>query len=658
MSVAADTSFISRARRFALPVLCSLLLTLAMVRVPVAMDIDPLSAHRALLYETLRLGRTWTDACLTTEGPLAALQIPAYLSGSLWMALAWQIAGNLLLAAVLVASVWRLAWSRRVWALAFLAATLARWPELAPWLVIAILGDDLIRRWDREPLTVIPPALVLGFLGLFSTGHLVFATTAIAITVFTARPPLARVLATAGLLAGATGGWLALGQSLPGLFLWLRRGLALLGQTSPAWRVNDLAPFGAWAVVSAVGLGVVLVRQHGALAGRQRSLPATIFLGVAAWLAWKTVALQAYGTPLVFFGTIGLAGFVLWHHGGRTRWAAALLVLSLAGLARGHPQFLSNALGHFNRQMVYNARQLGDWTRFRNELRGQVSALRNAHFWPVIIRDTQGHTVGADETALPRAMFNNLSLVYPAATHTGPGAPEFVVQGLAGTAGLAPALTDSVAQLALYRNYALQAQEAGFLLWHRQPAASPAPVLVASGTLACGEPLKLPAAPDTAYWVEVGMRPGTLGRVWSLLDELPEAGLIARDERDATVRYALPPGAGPRGFLVDPLIRGNIEFQQWQRGQRPLHTMEITLVVPPAGAWLWSGRWQYRLYAVPGLRVTGESLRPFPGTAFRAFNRPPTGATYTLPFVESPADQEPLLFVHPSSLLEFAVDGT
>lgn len=657
MSAAVSSS--SPVRRLLLPVLCGLLLALAMVRVPVAMDVDPLSAHRALLYENFRLGREWAVACPTPEGPLAALQIPTYLTGNLWMAFTWQVAGNLLLAAVLVAAAWRLAWSRRAWALACLAGVLARWPELAPWLVIVILGHDLIRAWDREPVAVLPGAALLGFLALFSTGHLVLAATAIGFAAFTARPPLAKILATAGFIAGVVAGWLALGQSLPGLALWLQREVPALWSTSSAWRQVDVTPYAAWALVCALGFAVVLVRYHGATPERQRSLPGGLYLAVAAWLAWKTVALQAYGLPLVFFGTILLAGFLLWHHGCRTRWAAALLVLGLAGLVRGHPDFLPGVLGHFNRQMIYNYRQLTSGAQFRTEVRAQVAALRGAHHWPGLQAIIGRASVGADANALPRAMFNNLAVVHPANAWDGPNAPDFVVQSLSAAVEQPAAFADAPAQLALYRNYALQAEESGVLLWRRQSAASPAPVEVASGTLAFGEPLKLPAAANTAYWLELDLRPGLLGRLWSVVDELAAPGLIVRDEHDANVRYALPPAVAARGFLIDPLVRGNVEFQRWQRGGHPARTTEVTVAVPPASAWLWSAGFRYRLYAVPGLKLAGNALAASTPTAFRSFNRSPVGSAYTLPFVESPAGpQEALFFVHPSSLLEFAVQAT
>lgn len=656
MSAAATS--LSPVRRLLLPVLCGLFLTLAMVRMPVPMDVDPLTAHRAQLYETFRLGLNWAELA-TPEGPLSALQTPVYLSGSLWMALTWQLAGNLLLAGVLLAAAWRLPWSQRAWALAGLAGVLARWPELAPWLVIVVLGHDLIGAWDREPVAVLPRAALLGFLALFSAGHLLLAAAAIGFTAFTARPPLAKILAAAGFILGVAGGWLLLGQSLPGLALWLGRELPALWSTSSVLRQLEVAPFTAWAFVCALGFATVLVRCHGAAPARRHPLPGSLFLAVAAWLAWKTIALQAYGLPLVFFGTIMLAGFILWPHGCRTRWVAALLVLGLTGLARGHPDFLPGVLGHFNRQVIFNCRQLARGAQFRTELRAQVSALRHAHSWLGLQAIIGRATVGADAEALPRALFNNLAVVHPARTRSGPGAPEFVVQRLAASVGQPAAFVDAPAQLALYRHYAMQAEESGVLLWRRQPVETPAPVQVATGTLAYGEPLKLPGAPDTAYWLELDVQPGILGRAWGVLDELTAPGLIIRTEQDGAMRYALPPAVAARGFLIDPLVRGNVEFQHWQRGERPNRVTEVTVVVPPAGAWLWPARFTYRLYAVTRLQLAGNALAASAPTAFRSFNRRPVGSAYTLPFAESPGDpSQALCFVHPGSLLEFAVRGT
>ena len=648
----------SPARRLLLPVLCGLMLTLAMVRMPVPMDVDHLSAHRAQLYESFRRGLNWGEMA-TPEGPLTALQTPAYLNGSIWMALTWQIAGNLLLAGVLVAAAWRLPWSQRTWALAGLAGVLSRWPELAPWLVIVVLGHDLIRAWDRAPWAVLPGAAILGFLALFSAGHLLLAGAAIGFTVFTARPPLAKTLAAAAFLLGVAGGWIIVGQPLPGLALWVGRQLPALWATSAALRPADVGPFAPWAFVCALGFVTVLIRCHVSAPARQRSLPGGLFLAVAGWLAWKTIALQAYGQPLIFFGTIMLAGFILWHHGCRTRWAAALLVLGLTGLARGHPDFLPGALGHFNRQMVFNCRQLASGPQFRTDLRAQVSALRNAHGWPRLQAIIGRATVGADADALPRALLNNLAVVYPASTRTGPGAPEFVVQRMSASVDQPAAFVDAPAQLALYRNYELQTEESGVLLWRRRSAGTAAPVQIATGSLAFGESLKLPAGADMAYWLELDVHPGIPGRAWGLVDELTAPSLIVRHDDDRMARYVLPPATATRGFLIDPLVRGNVEFQRWQRGEQPPRVSEVAVVVPPAGAWLWPARFTYRLYQVSGLQLAGGALRNAPGVAFRAFSRGPVGSAYTIPFVESASEHpDALCFVHPGSLLEFAVHGT
>ena len=61
--------------------------------------------------------------------------------------------------------------------------------------------------------------------------------------------------------------------------------------------------------------------------------------------------------------------------------------------------------------------------------------------------------------------------------------------------------------------------------------------------------------------------------------------------------------------------------------------------------------------------ITAPGLAPHPAAtaaplAFRAFSRPPVGSAWTLPFIESEPGPDNRFFVHPDSILEFALDGS
>jgi hypothetical protein len=643
------------ARGLVLPVLCGLLLALAMIRLPVVTDVEPAIAYRTVLYENLRLGHAWTET-ITTDGPLAALQTPAYLGGSIWMAVAWQVGGNLLLAGVLTAAAFRLPWPRRGWALAALAVLLSRWPEGAPWVVMTLLGYDLIRDWAREPHGVILPALVLGFLALFSLGHLLLGILIVILTACTARPPLARAGVAGAFVFGLGGGWLVLGQAWPELGRWVARAFPQLVAPSALDRFAETGALSGWALVATAGF-LLLV-----FAPRRSVPPATWFLLGSAWLAWRTVVLQPNGAPAVFFGTIILGSFLLWPRDSRDHRLAILpAALALAGLAGSQPGFFSDALGHFNRQVVFSVRQLSTLGQLRPGLGAQVRGLKQGHAWPRIQAAVGRTPVATLGYATLRALLNNLvvapvDLRAPGALE-GDDAPLFVIQGMPASPELAPALVNTSAQSSLFRHYELQLEERGFLLWRRRSAPdAPPPVLVAHAALRLGESLTLPTSANNSYRLELELHRSWLGLLWSLFAQVPEPGIVVRDEAGRTMRYALP-AAAARGFVIDPLVRGNVEFAQWLAGAKPARTVEIK-VAPPAGwAWLWSNRYSYRLSAITSL-VSGGSNR-FPAADWHSvFNRLPVGSTQSIPFGAAElAPGDPVLFAHPTSIVEFAVTG-
>jgi hypothetical protein len=663
MSAAASSSPAATTRRLLLPAACGLLLALAMIRLPVVTDVEPGIAYRTMLYETLRLGHAWTDAA-TADGPLAALQAPAYLGGSIWMAVAWQVAGNLLLAGVLTAAAFRLPWLQRGWALALQAVLLSRWPEAAPWLVMTLLGYDLVRDWAREPRSVLLPALVLGFLSLFSLGHLLLGALAVALVVCTARPPLARVGVAGAFLAGLAGGWLVLGQAWPELARWIVRGFPLLAADSALDRFTELGALVGWALVTSAGFVALVVVRRDPASARHGPPAATWFLLAGAWLAWKTVVLQPNGQPAVFFATIVLGAFILWPAPRLVRWAILPVALALAGLAGSQPGFFSDALGHFNRQAVFGARQLAGLRGLRASLGAQVQGLKQAHAWPRIQAAVGRNPVAALGDAQPRALLNNLVLApldlrNPAALE-GPDAPHFVVQGLPASTEVAPGLAHPAAQLSLYRHYELQAEEKGFWLWRRKPGIEvpPAALPVAHGSLPFGAELALPVAANPAHWLQVDLHRNWLGWLWSLFGEVPAPGLLVFDDAGGITRYTLPPAAGANGFLVDPLVRGNVDFARWQSGAHPARTVAVRIEPPAHAGWFWSNRCSYRLSAVSGLALQSRAFPAGPDWQAGIFNRAPVGSTQAIPFgVAELAPGDPVLFAHPTSIVEFAVTG-
>jgi hypothetical protein len=651
--------------------LSTLLLALALIRPPQVVTPEPDRSYQTVLYETVRQGRSWGDALITTDGPLAALQTPGYIHGSVWMAMSWQIAGNLLLAAVLIGAAFRLTWSRRWWALGFLGILLARQPALAPWLVMVLLGHDLVRRWDREPVEVLPFTGLLGFLALSSLGHLLAGLLAVSLMLATPRPPLAKVLGGASFLGALVGGWLLLGQSPGSLVLWLVRGLPALWSTSPLLRAEAISPFIPWAIATPLALLIGVARHPAAGADRSTFRPAALFLFGSLWLAGKTIVLQPFGLPAVFFGTALLTAFILRHHGLRPFWIGLGAALAVIALIRGNPLLLNDGLGHLNRQIEVNGKLLGDLPALRPRLREEIKSLREIHRLPRIQAAVGAAPVAVLGAPPGRAMLNGLQVALlpapldgllrnpalaarNAAVLEGANAPAFVLQGLQTGGDSTPALINAPAQLALYRHYELQLEENGFMLWRRKTSGlTPAESrLAATGTLHFGEVLRLPATDGAAYWLELDLTPSLPGLASSWLAEIPPPGLMVRDSDGAEVRYALPPAT--HGLLVDPLVRGEVDFILRQSGRPAPRTTEISLVAPPAGSWAWTGACAYRLHALSGFTLTSQILPANSLDRYRQLNRLPDGVAHAFPFdLFDAAPGQPALFSHPPSLLEF-----
>lgn len=653
----------------------SLMLGIVMVRPPVSVDVVPDVAYQAALYETLRLGQPWGTALATTDGPLAAVQRPAYVSGSVWMAMSWQIAGNLLLAVVLAVAAWRLTWPRRWWAIALLLAALARAPTLAPWLAVVVIGWILVRERTRAPWAFLLGGL-LGFLGLSSLGYLLLGAVAVVLTVATSRAGPVRIAAAGGFVVAMLGGWMVLGQPLSAFGVWLGRAFPLLWRTSPLLRSGEMPPLlEAWA--AAAGLAALVVLLLVMRRRERRDLwPAAAFLIAAGALAWKAVALQPFGAAGVFFGTALAVAFLLLHAGAGLGRAVLIGSLAFGGLVRWQPLILTDAVGGVNRQFLRNVELLAALPGLREALHEQVRQTGRIHQLPRVREAVGSATVDVIGGAPGHALFNQLNLRARPAPFAalvrspaivelnrqalvGSGAPDFLLQRVQPTEGLLPPLADSAVLLALYRRYEFILEEEGFLLWKKRTApAGPAdPVRVAEGSLALGQALELPPPTgNTGYWLELDVRPTWLGRLWSAVGETREPEILLHDSAGNELRYTLLDEIASRGFLIEPFIRGEPDLLRLKTAGDLPRVTTITLFAPASSSWRWKQRAVFRLFAAPGIELKEDRLPADTLDRFRLFSRTPIATSYFLPIKVLPSTLGfPIAFAHPVSTLEFAV---
>jgi hypothetical protein len=465
---------------------------------------------------------------------------------------------------------------------------------------------------------------------------------------------------------------MVLGQSLSDLAHWLSVALPVLAHTSSLLRLNDTAPLVPWVGFATLALLTILVRCSGNVGDRRNFLLPALFLLGATLLAWKTVALQAYGTTETFFGTSLLSGFIFLYQGTTPILTRLLVALALGGLIRGDSLLATDVVGQLNRQLVASVRTLVTLPQLRSNLLSEIKGRLTLQALPHIKAAVGAATVDVLGDSPSRAILNGLNVRFRpvplgaflrsprlvmlnAAYYTSPAAPAFVLQSFRVNDDLAPALEDAPAQLALYQNYDLQFEENGLMLWRKKNAQPAARSLVASGDLTFGEPLRLPAT-DAGYWLELDIPSGLLGRLWALVDEIPDPGLLVRDATGLELRYPLVAGVSGAGFLIEPFVRGEVDFIRRQSGANLPRVSEITILPPSHGDWLWANRGHYRLYKVPGVELASSILPEKTLETYRLLNRLPVGIAANFPFSVVPTEQnDSVLFAHPPSMLEFTV---
>ena len=227
---------------------------------------------------------------------------------------------------------------------------------------------------------------------------------------------------------------------------------------------------------------------------------------------------------------------------------------------------------------------------------------------------------------------------------------------------LVPTLADAAAVVDVFQDYEFILEEDGLMLWKRKPGAREkiTPTLVKQGELAAGEALPLPPiAEGTGYWLELDLKPGFLGNLWSILGEAGEPGVLFRDNEGHELYYSVLPAVASGGFLVSPFPRGEPDFLRLENGTPPPEILSVTPLPPAQKSFLWSSRVGYRLYAVPALKLTGDhKLGAEILDRYRLFNRTPTALSYLFPIKVLP--YEPgvsIAFAHPSSSIVFAINA-
>lgn len=631
------------------------------------------SSYRMLLDVAFRPAAPSTLPVQTLDGPLVPLQNPVYVGRSVWRPIVWQFLGNLAVGAILGAAALRQSATRAWWAIGGLIVLGIVDSSLGPWCAIFVLG--LFASGLDNRLLRLFCGIGIGLLAATSIPHFLLGCGAIVLPLLRrSAPALRQAEVASGFVLGLAGLWFLLGQSLGKLGHWLWFGL------TGAWTPSELtlSPTAAktfpWIVLAWAVWGSALFFRRNLL----RTQPT---LALSAWLvtwglflAWKLVAMQPAGSPLLFFATAILGGFLLLDLCPAA--AAPLFVIGVIGAAVPDRTLMSDAVGRINRQVLRNFDELRQLGSLRERLRQDFTGYGASFAMPLTRAALAGGPVGIVGDEGMQAVLNELRITL-APGFSGAGArddagarahaeallqkeaPPFSLHRIDRDTNLLPGLRDGPAQLALYRGYEFLLHEQGVSLWKKrsEPMAGPLEI-VQSGKIAFGEKISLPASDDT-YWLELDCSPNLAGHLRDLVHPLVEPALRVTGTDGQQLRYALAWRMARAGFLVRPFLNGDLGWLKFEEGEPNPPIDSVTVELPSSGQSLWRSQISYRLYRLPGLiSARKPSLSAALQKQYAALNRLPASVSCPFPPLFGLVQAEPSLFMHPNSALELVARAT
>ena len=603
----------------------------------------------------------------------------------------WQITQSALFAF----GVW---WFSRRWSefkrgacIAFFILIAAPYPEFLTVVMLMLAVDAYCRRGlAQSPAWSVVTGIGLGVVALGKFTHLLFAVGWLGwVLLLGWRSPHRRntVILASSTLVTFLAGWIICGQALAALPAYIA-GAWDLRQNSNQVAAEPIAP-------ALLGIGLTLALLMSAtvvrsVVGHRDRLQAAALGGAACgmgFLIWKQGLLQA-DTPLLdhFMFQLGLcvilSGSVYtWMSDvpANQWWRRAPAIgalLAAIGMFMSSPAGSSQLLLRWNARVIPTKDRLTTRGRWPGEYDGLYEHAKEAYSLPEIppIVGPAAIDVLGNETAYarlnrlhwtPRPVFQS----YRATTRdlairnaewyqTNP--PEFVLQKLQTIGDRLPALNDALAAREVYQHYRLIGQFRRFLVWTQaaDTTTTPAhPELLEEKTVTWGQEIAVPAAsPLQPIWCEIDLPATWWGRLRSTV--LPPTALYVQttDSTGFQMRYRYLPDAGRAGFLVSPHLLSNFDLLNFQTEAAPLRLTKFTLTGPdddaPAG---FPSTFTVRFHRLPAFTRNPDISNLASDTLFRSFSQAPSRYEAFYQLAELMEHDQPVVAVHPPSMLEFRV---
>jgi hypothetical protein len=667
-------------------------------------------AHR----ERLQYGKD----VIFTYGPLGFLITPFYSGYAVGVRLALDTVLGLITAAGVCLAGWRMA---AVWRWVFIGGFTLLMPnidsrhDLLAQIGMFCWGTLCFLESGRRLSLCVSQFALLALLGIWAKMNLLISSTLSVGVVgcglaLRGNRRLAAVL-IAGFLGGAMLEWVALGQPVANLGLFLARWYAISEAYDQTMIFSNIPLVTGLGIATALlALASVIIRVFDLPSARGKP-PGPRWLLFLAWfcalllLIWKHAFVMAEPGHLSFlFGFAVVAALAIemlpssfpkpstsseavqppatpplprGRPFRRRNWARiASLACCVAAVIALESMFITG-IEALVRPFRLAGRHLisvvnpGRYQREMNERLG-LSQLPNA--LPNIKRlvgDTAVDVFGnrqvyatANQLNLrPRPVFQSYAAYSPPLMrmnerfYQSPTAPTNVLFQLEAYANRFPVLEDSLVLRHLLLNFAPVRAEGPFLLL--RPHSHPAPPrlsLIKEGTVRPGEAIGLEEAGNEASWLEIELRLNWLGRLRQFFYHAPETNLriLRAGPVPAVASLFAPAPMLAAGFLANPLILDNEDVLKLHTGAPVARVAAYAVDPAPGTEALWRPEIRFRLYRLEGLtgpRANPEMTRAIQYPGFSDTPGELVAATNAILKVED----RPALFLPPGGYMRFAI---
>lgn len=621
-----------------------------------------------------------------TYGPLGYLLTSTYMGGHFWAFLAWQLAGNLLIAFAL----YRFGRELRGWRQAlyygyiFLYGSI--YADAMQMNFIAIFSLLLMRPAYRTAGWLAAVGAAFAIFGLMKFTNLLLCVFSIALLLVYFLGAL-RARREAAWLAGSfavvfLGLWVGHHQNLAALPDFFRYGLQVsLGyvEAMAVYEQPAMLVVGLGALLSIVAYAFLYLYHQ---ADRRAALAAVLLLGAVIYINWKHGFVRADGHVLAHFimcllvvcSYPALTDDNRAH--GRAKGAALWLAaaFSFAGIGLVSLPAVTQAPGGWNLRVHAVVSALLDPAAYRRSLDSGLNQLAKRIDQPNLRNLVEQGTVdhlGGDQvyTLLNRFNYTPRPAIQGYTTYTealnrldeqfyrGDRRPQFVIQRFETIDGRFPTLDDSLTLRLVLQNYDYVMEEGGLLLWER-PAQFVVPgpeteTVLLQRTARFGETIAVPDNGGRPVWAVVKVKPNVLGRLRKFFYKPPLLYLDTKDQAGAADHFQLIRAMAATGFILNPFFTRGDDLIAYQNGRFARRVAEFSVRTMPGGE---------KFYA-PEIEVELRTLAPFKqamvdanrklNNRFRMMNRRPVAVESAVPLASLLLEGKEVLMLHADSRMDF-----